>query len=223
MVGEYQIQQLTQTPRTVEDVLYVEMFPASDRKVGFKPFNALLSGQKNKNFTTNEAYIYCTDRLHQKLLPLTVNLRSGIVEASLRTPYKNTIVLAEDSKDSTARAVTNAELLELERREDFIGIIELDAKKAEVEATHIESIPKYMYELQRKKIAETTAVNLLPQNLSRYRDPFLQVGKRVYGRETDVEISDFTGKINLQKIMTAKVAPNEMKSEIEREYRIARR
>jgi CO dehydrogenase/acetyl-CoA synthase epsilon subunit len=78
-----------------------------------------------------------------------------------------------------------------------------------------------MYELQRKKITQTTVVNVLLQSI-RYRDPFLQVGKRVFGRETDVEISDFTGKINLHKIMTAKVAPNEIKSDIKREYKIAR-
>lgn len=220
MLGKYDIEQMTKTPRTIEEILYVEMFPASDRDFGFKPFNATLSGQRRESFTTNEAYIYCADRMKQKLLPLTVNLRSGIAEASLRTPYKNAVVLVEGSKDSAAR-VTNAELPELERREDFIGIIELDAKRAEVEATHIESIPKYMYELQRKKITQTTVVNVLLQSI-RYRDPFLQVGKRVFGRETDVEISDFTGKINLHKIMTAKVAPNEIKSDIKREYKIAR-
>jgi hypothetical protein len=173
-------------------------------------FTTLLSGRQEGPYVSG-AYVYCPNRTHQKLLPLTVRFEKGIRESSLSTPYYRAAEVATEmeknpSKKRELKAVLEHErqkkaFLEYERQkpvegtQEFLSTIQLEAQKAIFEATHFESLPKYLFDLRKGDIISTRSV-------VRVRDPLfeLQDGK-IYGREKDVRILDFTGQIKLYALI----------------------
>jgi len=197
---------LTQIPQTMENVLYVEAFPT-------KPFDILLeSGKRPEKLKSNQAtQIYCQDKLHQKLLPLTVQLKRGIKKASLISPYQNTVVADAQQKgyESDEIQALKQSLQQVPEKEDFIAIVELDAQKAIFEATHIMERPNYLFDLVRRRLVETAHT----VNLPTLKDPIVRVGNKFYGRLDNATISDFTGSLNLYGVQQMTKIPSETKTE----------
>jgi hypothetical protein len=200
-----ELKHLTQTPQIMENVLYVEAFP-------IKPFDILLeSGKRPEKLKSDQAtQIYYQDKLHQKLLPLTVQLKRGIKRASLISPYQNAVVADAQQKryESSGIQALKQSLQQVPEKEDFVAIVELDAKKAIFEATYIMERPNYLFDLVRQRLVKTAHT----VNLPTLKDPIVRVGNRFYGRLDNVTISDFTGSLNLYGIQQVTKIPSETKT-----------
>jgi len=230
---------LIQTPRIIEEVLYIELLPEEPFIASMHDGSTIITKKlppiQSFIFCPSESNILYANMSKPKFLPLKTYVKSGVKDCNIITPYKNAVIKTKSSDGKVLNEImlkasvecSTENLIAEPTTEEFIAIIDFKSLDGILETTHIEMSPedlqrmrainvakpiKYAVKLERPRTREPRKpiVNISSMvDKIFHRDPVIQVGNYTSKRCSNIEISHLTGGIKLYKLGEAELIPVE--------------